>query len=291
MRASGTRADSFTVAVAQMRPVFGETEENLRTIAALVRRAHDRGARLVVLPELCSTGYVFEDRDEALGLAEAVPDGPTVAAWEALCWELGLHLVAGIAERVGDALYNSSVLVGPEGFIGIYRKVHLWGREKLVFEPGDLRFPVFDTGLGRVAMVICYDEWFPESLRSCALGGADLVCVPTNWVPMAEQPLERNAMAVTLTMAGAHANGVYVAAADRVGTERGQPFEGQSVIVDHTGWPLAGPASRTDEELLLAHVSPSVARAARTWSEFNNPIADRRPDTYLLREAPAKSSR
>jgi N-carbamoylputrescine amidase len=110
--------------------------------------------------------------------------------------------------------------------VGTFRKMHLWAAENLFFEPGNLGFPVFKTPFGRIGTFICYDGWFPESYRLCALQGADIVCIPTNWVPIPGQDATREAMANILCMAAAHANSMFVAAADRVGVERGQPFIG-----------------------------------------------------------------
>ena len=189
-------------------------------------------------------------------------------------------MVAGISEREGNALYNSSVLIGPEGFIGRFRKAHLWNKENLFFEPGNVGFPVFKTPIGRIGMFICYDGWFPESYRLCALQGADIICIPTNWVPIPGQDENREAMANILVMAAAHTNSVYVAAADRVGVERGQPFLGQSLIASYTGWPIGGPASSNQEEIIYAKVDLAEARAKRNWNEFNQVLRDRRTDTY-----------
>lgn len=263
-----------------MRPVFGDREANLATTLDRIDAAAALGAGLIVLPELCVSGYMFASRAEAFGLAELVPDGESVTAWAAACRRLGVHVVAGIAERAGDALYNSAVLVGPEGWIGTFRKLHLWNEENLYFEPGDLGVPVFRIPIGRVAMAICYDGWFPETYRLAALQGADIVCVPTNWVPIPGQRPGEAAMATTITMASAHVNSMFIAAADRVGEERGQPFIGQSLIVDQAGWPVAGPASQTDEEIVFAEVALADARRKRNWNAFNQPLRDRRVDVY-----------
>jgi predicted amidohydrolase len=233
-----------------------------------------------VLPELCSSGYVFASRAECLELAEPVPSGPTVEAWAERCARHGLVVVGGVAERDGDRLYNSAAVVGPDGWIGTYRKLHLWNEENRWFEPGDRGVPVFETPAGRIATIVCYDGWFHECYRLAAAGGADLVCVPTNWVPIPGQREGEPAMATILCQAAAHANSLPIAAADRVGVERGQPFIGSSVIVSHTGWPLAGPASADREELLVADVDPAEARRARRWNDFNDPVADRRQDVY-----------
>jgi len=192
----------------------------------------------------------------------------------------GLHIVAGINESEGEALYNSAVVIGPHGHVGTFRKVHLWNEENLFFEPGNLGFPVFKTPIGRIGTFICYDGWFPESYRLCALQGADIICIPTNWVPIPGQDKDREAMANILVMAAAHSNSVFVAAADRVGTERAQPFVGQSLIASYTGWPIAGPASADKEEIIYAEANLADARRKRNWNEYNQVLRDRRSDVY-----------
>lgn len=268
------------IACVQTEPIIAEKARNVARSVQLVERAADDGAELIVLPELVNTGYVFASPEEAASLAEPVPDGPTVQAWIAVAGRRGVHIVAGIAEADGGELFNSAVLVGPDGLVGRFRKVHLWHDEKSIFAGGNLGFPVYPTPLGRIGMAICYDGWFPETYRLLALNGADIVCVPTNWVPMPGQPADRQAMANTLAMAAAHSNGLIVACADRIGVERGQPFEGQSLIVDRSGWPLAGPASRDREELLFADVT--VASRQRVGVN-NDVLGDRRTDVYAER--------
>ena len=269
-----------TIACVQFEPQVGAKDATVARSLELIDAAVARGATLVVLPELANSGYVFATRAEAFAAAEPVPGGPTSTAWAAAAAKHGIHIVAGICERDGEKLFNSAVLIGPQGHVGTFRKVHLWGAENLFFEPGDLGFPVFATPAGRIGMAICYDGWFPESFRLCALQGAELICIPTNWVPIPGQEPGRQAMAVTLHMAAAHSNSVFIACADRIGVERGQPFEGQSVIIAPTGWPLAGPASREGEEIVTATINLAEARRARRWGEFNNPLRDRRTDLY-----------
>jgi predicted amidohydrolase len=269
-----------TIACVQMEPVVGQKERNVRRTVELIEEAARRGARLVVLPELCNSGYVFESREEAFALAEEVPKGPTCQTWTEVARRHGLHLVAGINERDGQTLYNAAVLIGPAGHVGTFRKAHLWAAENLFFEPGNLGFPVFRTELGRIGTFICYDGWFPESYRLCAPQGADIVCIPTNWVPIPGQAASREAMANILCMAAAHANSIFVAAADRSGVERGQPFIGQSLIVSHTGWPIGGPASPDREEIVYAEANLADARRKRNWNEYNQVLRDRRNDVY-----------
>jgi N-carbamoylputrescine amidase len=268
------------VAAAQTRPVIGDVEGNLATIATAVTSAAAAGARLVVLPELCTTGYMFSGRAEATALAEPVPAGPATQALADLCRDLDLHLVAGIAERSGGKLYNSAVLLGPSGHIGTYRKLHLWDNENTIFEPGDAGLPVFPTSIGRIGLLICYDAWFPEAFRALALQGADVVCLPTNWVPIPGQQAGKPAMALSLCQAAAHVNSMHVIAADRVGVERGQPFIGQSVIIGPTGWPLAEPASSVDTEVIAVSTDLTSGRRLRRWNQHNDPIGDRRPAEY-----------
>lgn len=272
--------DLVTIACLQFEPRFGDVEGNVARSIVMIEQAADRGALIIVLPELANTGYVFRSRSEAFGLAEAVPDGPTSRAWAEVAARRGLILVAGLTERDGDRLFNSALVVGPSGIMGVYRKLHLWGDENLWFEPGDRGVPVFSTPYGRLGVAICYDGWFPEVFRLAAVQGADIVCVPTNWVPIPGQMPGREPMANILHMAAAHSNSIVIACADRVGIERDQPFIGHSLIVAHTGWPLAGPASGDSEEILLASIDVEAARRARTWNQFNHPLRDRRTDLY-----------
>jgi len=268
------------VACIQMEPQVGERERNIAESVARIDAAAAAGAQLVVLPELCASGYVFESRSEAFGLAEEIPHGPACRAWTDAARRHGCFIVAGLAERVEQKLFNSAVLFGPAGYVGTFRKMHLWAAENLFFEPGDLGFPVHATAIGRIGMLICYDGWFPEAYRLCALQGADIICIPTNWVPIPGQDISQPAMANVLAMAAAHSNSLFIAAADRVGTERGQPFLGRSVIVSYTGWPVAGPASDCAPETIFADLNLSEARRKRNWNDFNQVLRDRRTDAY-----------
>lgn len=268
------------VACIQMEPKFGEVDRNIQISIERIEKAVQQGANFIVLPELCNTGYVFNTRKEAFLLAETIPEGPSVKAWCKAAETYNVYIVAGITEKDGNVLYNSAVFVGPEGYIGTYRKNHLWNEEKLFFEPGDLGFPVFKTKVGKIGILICYDMWFPEGYRYYASQGVDLVCVPTNWVPMPNQPEQHMQMAVHVAMANAHCNSLFVACADRVGVERSQPFIGSSVIVNSSGWPVSGPASMDQEEVIFATINLSEARIGKTRNQLNSIIQDRRPELY-----------
>ncbi|SER69707.1 nitrilase family protein [Natrinema salaciae] len=273
------------IVVAQTVPEFGAVEANRDRTVDAVRENAD--ADLVVLPELATTGYVFESTDELAAVAEP-RDGPTGRAWAAVAAETGTWIVGGFAEADDDAFYNSALVVSPDGVEGVYRKVHRWNEEKRWFAAGD-DVPVFETPFGRLGVQICNDLWFPEQTISQARAGADLVAVPTNWVP---EPAgddgtagdERPAgwtMGVHQTVAHANANRVFVACADRAGTERGTSFEGQSVIVDPNGVPVAGPAPRTGEHALAADCDLRRARR-KALTDRDDALADRRPDVYDL---------
>ncbi len=272
--------EDLVVACVQMEPHVGRKHDNVAQCIRHIEAAAHHGASLVVLPELANSGYVFSDRDEAFALAEPLPEGETAQLLAETAQRLGVHVVMGIAERAGKQLYNPAILSGPAGHVGVYRKLHLWNNEHRFFEPGDRGVPVFDTPLGRIAIAICYDGWFPETYRLAAMQGADIVCVPTNWVPMPAQPDDRPAMATTLTMAAAHSNGVVIACANRIGMERGQPFVGQSLIVGGNGWPVAGPASVDREEILYAAIDLTRTRSERTLNAFNHVLRERRADVY-----------
>jgi predicted amidohydrolase len=269
------------VACLQFEPHVGAEADNLATGLALLEEAADAGADLAVLPELSDSGYVFETREEAFSLASDPADSPSIRAWAEIAARRNLHIVAGFCERAGPVLYNSAAIITPEdGLIGVYRKTHLWAAEALFFERGDAGFPVFRTRLGQIGALICYYGWFPEAWRLLAVQGADLVCVPTNWVPMPSQPDGMMAMSNILCMAAAHSNSMFVAAACRTGVERGQPFIGQSVIVNSQGWPVAGPAPKEGQALLTARVNLAEARRGRTLNAFNQILRDRRGDLY-----------
>lgn len=280
MSVKTSTARTVTVATVQFEPIIGDRAGNLAAIERLAKAAKTQGAEIVVLPELADSGYTFRDGDEVAALAGPVPGGPSAETLRRLAEEFGLYIVSGIAEQDGDRFYNSALLCGPEGYIGKYRKLHLWNNENRLFRKGDLGLPIFDLPFGRIGIAICYDGWFPETFRQLALAGAELVCVPTNWVPMAGAEGVPEPMANILHKAAAHTNGLYIACADRIGIERGQSFIGRSLIVGPQGWPISGPASADREEILLAQIDLSSVTETRTLNSFNHLLGDRRADVY-----------
>src|SRR5437588_11622536 len=169
------------IAVAQYQPRVGDLEGNRTQAVTWARAAADAGAQLAVLPELASSGYVFASVAEAEAAAGDPREGPTVPALSEVCRASGMYVAVGLDERDGDCRHNSAVLLGPGGHVATYRKLHLFHDEQSWFVAGD-SLPVADLPFGKVGMVICFDLWFPEAVRTLALGGAEIVAVPTNWV-------------------------------------------------------------------------------------------------------------
>ena len=169
------------VAAIQTRAHTGDKEGNTRQALDAVRRACWDGVRLVVLPELGNSGYVFNSREEVAELAEPI-GGETTQLWLEAAREHDVYICGGFLEVEARRFYNAALLVGPDGLIGHYRKVHLWDEEKLFFEPGDLGLNVFNLPFGRVGIMICYDGWHPEVARILKLKGADIILDPTCWV-------------------------------------------------------------------------------------------------------------
>ena len=267
------------IASVQTDLVLGDVKGNVEKGIARIKEAADNGAKLIVLTELSTSGYAFNNRAEAFAVSEEVPAGDTVGKWEAVAAEKDVYIVAGISEKDGNKLYNTSVLVGPEGYIGKYRKLHIWDREKLWYEPGDLGTPVFETPIGRIAMMICYDVWFQELWRIYGALGADIVCCPVNWVKIDVLPDDMLTFGPHNVMVGSYDNGVCAAVSDRVGEERGLIYPGMSMILSPLGIPVDGPASRTDEEIKYAELNLSDSRRLH-WAEFAGARLDRRTDVY-----------
>jgi N-carbamoylputrescine amidase len=264
------------VACAQYAVREGDRDHNLERSLHFIRRAAAEGADLVLQPELANSGCDLGSRERALDLAEEVPGGPTALAWREAAEEAGIYVVAGLLEREADTLYNSAVLLGP-GVVGRYRKTHLWDKEKLLYEPGR-ELPVFDTPVGRIGLLICYDGWFPEAVRTLASKGAQILCIPSNapddWVPETQRRGDLTMLNVHC-IAAANANRVFVAAANRVG----DGYLGRSCLVDVTGGVLAL-AGATDERLVSAELDLQRARREKQLTDLSHTFGDRNPAAY-----------
>jgi predicted amidohydrolase len=270
------------VACAQLAPTVGDLEDNRRLAREAVREAVAAGARVVVLPELVTSGYVFESVEEARSCAEPA-DGPALRGWSEEAAARDAVVVGGFCELGEDgALFNSAAVVDASGVLAVYRKIHLWDREPLFFESGSEPAPVVETAVGRIGVGVCYDLNFPEVARGLALAGADLVALPANFPghprPEGERPIE-----VTLAMATAHLNRVFVAVCDRCGPERGLDWVGGSVVCDELGWVLAGPPAGFGPGLVVADCDLARARD-KAWNERNDLLGDRRHELYRLCE-------
>lgn len=272
---------AVVVAVAQLALTVGEPDANREAGRTAVAEAADADARLVVLPELSDSGYVFSSADEARSLASPAATAVTLHEWRSLAARHNLAIAGGFCELGPDGeLYNSAAIVDADGTRAVYRKAHLWDAEKKIFTPGDDAPPVVELPFGNVGLMICYDLEFPEWVRLAALSGADLIAAPVNWPASASPaPPGERAGEVVAAQAAAWSNGVFVAVADRCKTERGVDWVGGSVIVQHGGYPAAGPVCADRAAVLTATIDLRLARDKRV-SELNDRFTDRRPDLY-----------
>lgn len=255
----------------QFAPEFGNIKYNLQKVldaAASVK------TDLLVLPELFNTGYQFTSREEAAALSEEIPSGFTTNALSKLSANKKVYIAAGIAENNEGKIYNSAVLTGPDGFIGVYRKTHLFYEEKLWFSSGNTGFKVWQTPIGNIGIMICFDWFFPESARTLALRGADIIAHPSNLI----LPHCPDAM-VTRCIE----NRVFAVTANRIGSEqRGDkeklPFIGKSQIASPMG-EIIYRASGDKEELTVMEIAVERARD-KNLNSFNNLFNDRKKEFY-----------
>ena len=256
----------------QSHPAFGEVKRNLDQFAA---RLGSVNCELLVLPELAFTGYQFVSQEEAYNLSEPVPDGPTTQGCLELARQYGMYLVVGLPEREGARCYNSAILVGPLGFIGCYRKTHLFFEETLFFSPGNSGLHVWDIGQARIGIMICFDWYYPEVARSLALQGADILCHPSNLVlpncpdAMVTRSLENRVFSVTANRIGQEARG-------------GKPpltFIGKSEVISPKG-KILNRAPIDQEELMVVNINLNEARD-KAINPYNDLLKDRRPEMYL----------
>lgn len=265
----------------QLAPSLGDLSANRELVLGVLRESVADGAKLVVVPELALSGYMFTSTDEAREVA-ITPDHAVFAEWSDAVRDAGAVAVGGFAELGSDGLvYNSAAVVDGTGVLAVYRKVHLWDKEKLVFTPGSVAPPVVETSIGRLGVLICFDLEFPEMPRTLALGGAELIVAPTNW-PLESVPEGERVPEVTVGMAAAYSNHVAIAACDRVGVERGQDWNGASCIIDENGWVVATADGRG---IVAADLDLSRSHDKRL-SDLVDLFGDRRPELYGAVTAP-----
>ena len=265
------------VAAVQIDIALRQVETNLAEIERRLEEAAANGAELIVFPECAVTGYCFNGLEEALPDTDEVP-GQTTSRLIDICAEADVHAVVGMLERDGNAIYNTCTMLGPGGLVGKYRKIHLphLGVDNFV-APGDARWQVHPVSEATVGMHICYDSAFPESARTMALDGAEILALPTNFPPGAECLCEH------VLPARAMENCVYLVAANRVGTERGFTFLGESKICGPDGEILAQ-APADEAAIIYADIDLDRARDKRRvrvpGKHEINRFADRRPEMY-----------
>jgi 5-aminopentanamidase len=266
----------MSVALVQFAPAYLDPDANRERVRRLLTGV---SADLVVVPELFTSGYYFRSEDDVDTVSEEVP-GPTSEALSAWAREMEAVIVAGFPEREGGKRYNSAVIVSPDGVEGTYRKVHLFNEEKRWFEPGNKGFDVYDfTTVGGTAytlgVMICFDWYFPESARTLALKGADIIAHPSNLV----LPHCPNSMPIR-----ARENHVFTVTANRYGEETKEGdilrFIGESSMCAPNG-DVIHRAAETGDEVFVTPIRPSAARE-RSINAYNDIFADRKPDAYAL---------
>ncbi len=255
----------------------GDPRQLLLTSA---RVALASGADVVVLPELAVPGYTTV-AEQLTPLAETIP-GPTTRALEELAASTGAVIVAGLAEKSGTKLYNSAVVVGPEGILAHYRKLHLFGDEKKVFAPGNLGLPIAETDFGPIGVCMCYDLRFPEVVRLLALRGAELVCAPSAWVHGFDPRPGEIPGQVQGALVQANLNQVFIACASQVGRPGEHTFLGHSVVADPFGVPVLGPLGAEEPRIAAVGLDLAACQRARSRSSLVTPREDRRTDVYTI---------
>lgn len=269
---------SARIACCQLAPDVERPAGNPALVRGAIATAIDAGAQIVVLPELCNSGYVFESEAEARAAA-VCRDGGLLQEWAEEARRGDAVVIGGFAELAANGtLYNSVALVNGEGVVTVYRKLHLWGEERRWFAAGEEPAPVVETRYGRIGLGICYDIEFPELTRGLALEGADLIALPANW-PHDADPPNGQPILHSLASVTAYLNEVFVAVCDRCGIERRVEFEGGSVIAGPRGAILGGPIESRGAQTISAAVELTAAGDKRTGAH-NDAFADRRPERY-----------
>ena len=254
----------------QFRPLFGKPDHNCQRMLSALEQLD---ADIVVLPELALSGYYFKDREEALQYSEDVHNSSRLDALVKVAAAKDMFLVVGFAERSGDKCYNSAALIGPGGIEHVYRKIHLFNEEKFFFDPGDIPFQVNTVKGVKIGLIVCFDWAFPESIRTLALQGAQLICQPANLVlTYCQQTM----------LARSIENRVFIITCNRYGEDKrpqgSLKFTGRSQIVAPGGELLHRAASQRDA-LFVVDIDPANADN-KMITQHNHLLDDRRPDFY-----------
>lgn len=255
----------------QFSPLFGEKEKNISKSVELITKGAE--ADLLVLPELCNTGYLFIDMSELKRLGEEAPNGSTLKAWQKIAEETDTYLVAGFCEKKNNDFYNSAVLIAPDGYMDVYQKIHLFDAEKNFFQAGNGPLKVYDIGKTKIGIIVCFDWIFPEITRILALNGAEIICHPANLVlPFAQKTM----------LARSIENRIFTITANRIGQDvrpnNSLKFTGLSQITNPK-MELLIKASKDKEEVGIIEIDPSLARNKMVTSN-NHIFQDRRIELY-----------
>ena len=252
----------------QFSPKLGDIDANIKKIESFADQF--KTADLIVLPELCNSGYNFKSSKQAFDTSEEIEKSKFIDCLKSICKQYDLFIASGFNEREGKELYNISVLIGPDGFIGKYRKLHLFMNEKKYFKPGNAGLPVFDIGICKVGMLVCFDWMFPEVWRILAIKGADVICHPSNLVlpGLCQRAIPIHCLT----------NMVYIVTTNRTGTEDDLTFTGLSTIANPMGEVLYQ-ASEDKEEVKIVDINISLARDKKI-TPMNDIIKDRRTSEY-----------
>ncbi len=252
----------------QFSPVLDHVDKTIEKLKKLM--PVNSGIDLLVLPELANSGYNFKSRDHAFENSQPIKNSRFLDYLIEECCKNKFFIVTGFNERSNAVVFNSSLLLGPDGIIGKYRKLHLFMNEKDYFSQGDLGVPVFDIGKCRISMLVCFDWMFPEVWRLAGLNGADIVCHPSNLV--------LPGFAQRVTPVHALLNKYYVITANRIGTEGDLTFTGMSTISGPNGEVLSQ-ASEAGEEIISVDID--ILKAKDKWiTPRNHVFEDRRPSEY-----------
>lgn len=264
------------IAVAQAKLQCEDVSANILHTLDLIDAAVEAGAKLIVLPELANSGYLYRSKSE---LAEALAGTDAIGRWAKKSEQTQTVIVSGFAQMDAGVAYNRSVIIDKGKILHVYTKLHLWNSEKEIFTPGDHLPEVTETSVGRITTVICYDMEFPELIRIPALQSAQLIAAPTNWPAGFQSKNMQGPFNAELikAMAQASFNHIWIAVADRAGLERGTDWLQSSAIIDPDGWPIA--MVGLGAGIAVADINLDLADD-KSISPNNDVFADRRSDLY-----------
>ena len=263
----------YKVGVCQFKPQFLKPKKNLEHLTSLLS---EQKADLIVLPELAISGYLFSNQKKKKKVSEDPKNGLTATCFKQLAEENNTSYVIGFAEKAASGIYNSSMLVNPDGSVHTYRKTHLFYEEKKWFKPGNTGFKVFKAKKNiKIGMMVCFDWIFPESARSLALNGAQIIAHPANLVlPWCQQAMKTRSLE----------NRVYSITSNRTGTEKNNnnklTFTGQSQILNPKG-EIIKRFNETEEKLFITEIEPELADD-KNITDYNHAFNDRRTELYNL---------